>query len=77
MNIRFIVNYQFILMLFTVAFSIMLISSIFIVVYTNYLTAANKKEVERNTIQQKFRKPLQEAKVEEVQVDKEALVEAC
>ena len=62
-------------MLFTVVFSIMLISSIYIVIYTNYLTAANKKEMDRKAIQHKFRKPLQEVKVDEVQADRQVLVE--
>lgn len=60
-------------MLLSIAF-IMLVSSINIILYTNHLTALNKKEMKRAAIKQKFREPLEIVKAEEA--DKEVLGEA-
>lgn len=53
-------------MFIATALSIMLISSLYIVLYTNHLTTRHKKEMDRIVIQQKRRELSQNGKVVEV-----------
>lgn len=54
---------------------VMLLSSITLVLYFNYLTSLNEKEIKRVAIQSKFRKPLKDIKLDDL--EKHVLVEAC
>ncbi|WP_147205044.1 hypothetical protein [Segetibacter aerophilus] len=54
---------------------VMLLSSITLVLYFNHLTALNEEETKRVAIQSKFRMPLENIKLDDV--EKQVLVEAC
>jgi hypothetical protein len=62
------------IMLISIALSIMSLSSITVILYVNYFTARTEKELKQVGIQNKFRKPLQTATAEDG--DKQLLVEA-
>jgi dolichyl-phosphate-mannose--protein O-mannosyl transferase len=56
-------------------FLLMLLSSIYLTLYFNHLTELNEKETKRVSIESKFRKPLEDAKLEDI--EKHVFVEAC
>jgi hypothetical protein len=52
-------------MLLAIALSIMFISSISVILYVDYFTALNEKEIKKVAIQNKIREPLQSVITEE------------
>ena len=61
-------------MFLAIAFSLMLISSIYLLLYTNHLTVSNQEEIKKAEIQKKFRDPLPNVQLAEA--DKQLLSEA-
>jgi len=61
-------------MLLAIALSIMFISSISVILYVDYFTALNEKEIKKVAIQNKIREPLQSVITEED--ESKVLVEA-
>ena len=54
-------------MLFTAAFSAMLFSSIYIILFTNHLTTLHKKELKKAATERKLNNSFQNLKVEAIE----------